>query len=252
VLAPERHLAAFDLENTLIASNVVESYSFLATRRLDRDDRIRFALKILAEAPSLLALDRRDRGDFLRSFYRRYEGAPVDQLADDAVELFSQLILTKAFPAGFRRVREHRRLGHRTVLITGALDIVVERNLAPLFDDIVCARMSRTPDGLHWSGELTDAPPTGEARAMAMADYAAAEGLDLAEAVAYADSASDLPMLEAVGFPVAVNPETRLSAIARKRGWLVESWERSPGGPRALVPIGTATRPSSFRRAVPT
>jgi hypothetical protein len=59
VLAPERHLAAFDLENTLIASNVVESYSFLATRRLDRDDRIRFALKILAEAPSLLALDRR-------------------------------------------------------------------------------------------------------------------------------------------------------------------------------------------------
>ena len=252
VLAPERHLAAFDLENTLIASNVVESYSFLATRRLDRDDRIRFALKILAEAPSLLALDRRDRGDFLRSFYRRYEGAPVDQLADDAVELFSQLILTKAFPAGFRRVREHRRLGHRTVLITGALDIVVERNLAPLFDDIVCARMSRTPDGRHWSGELTDAPPTGEARAMAMADYAAAEGLDLAEAVAYADSASDLPMLEAVGFPVAVNPETRLSAIARKRGWLVESWERSPGGPRALLPIGTATRASSFRRTVPT
>jgi HAD superfamily phosphoserine phosphatase-like hydrolase len=252
VLAPERHLAAFDLENTLIASNVVESYSFLATRRLDRDDRIRFALKILAEAPSLLALDRRDRGDFLRSFYRRYEGAPVDQLADDAVELFSQLILTKAFPAGFRRVREHRRLGHRTVLITGALDIVVERNLAPLFDDIVCARMSRTPDGRHWSGELTDAPPTGEARAMAMADYAAAEGLDLAEAVAYADSASDLPMLEAVGFPVAVNPETRLSAIARKRGWLVETWERAPGGPRALLPIGTATRASSFRRTVPT
>ena len=249
VLAPERHLAAFDLENTLIASNVVESYSFLATRRLDRDDRIRFALKTLAEAPSLLALDRRDRGDFLRSFYRRYEGAPVDQLADDATELFSQLILTKSFPAGFRRVREHRRLGHRTVLITGALDIVVERNLAPLFDDIVCARMSRTPDGRHWSGELTDAPPTGEARAMAMADYAAAEGLDLGEAVAYADSASDLPMLEAVGFPVAVNPETRLSAIARKRGWLVESWERAPGGPRALLPIGTTTRPTSFRRA---
>ena len=251
VLAPERHLAAFDLENTLIASNVVESYSFLATRRLDRADRARYALKTLVEAPSLLALDRRDRGDFLRSFYRRYEGAPVDQLAEDAQELFSQLILTKSFPAGFRRVREHRALGHRTVLITGALDIVVERNLAPLFDDIVCARMSRTPDGRRWSGELTDAPPTGEARAMAMADYAGREGLDLAEAVAYADSASDLPMLEAVGFPVAVNPETRLSAIARKRGWLVETWDRSPGGPRALLPIGTSTRPTSFRRDVP-
>jgi hypothetical protein len=86
---------------------------------------------------------------------------------------------------------------------------------------------------------------------MAMADYAGREGLDLAEAVAYADSASDLPMLEAVGFPVAVNPETRLSAIARKRGWLVETWDRSPGGPRALLPIGTSTRPTSFRRDVP-
>jgi phosphoserine phosphatase len=55
--------------------------------------------------------------------------------------------------------------------------------------------------------------------------------------VAYADSASDLPMLEAVGHPVAVNPETKLAAIARKRGWHVEQWPRSPGGPRPLLPI---------------
>ena len=73
---------------------------------------------------------------------------------------------------------------------------------------------------------------------MLMADYADAEGLRLEEAVAYADSASDLPMLEAVGFPVAVNPETRLSAIARKRGWLVEHWAKAPGAPRPLLPIG--------------
>ena len=48
----------------------------------------------------------------------------------------------------------------------------------------------------------------------------------------------DLPMLEAVGFPVAVNPETRLAALARKRGWLVEHWAKAPGGPRPLLPIG--------------
>jgi fatty acyl-CoA reductase len=237
VLSPDRHLAAFDLENTLIASNVVESFSWLATRRLDRDDRLRFVLKTLAEAPALLSADRKDRGDFLRSFYRRYEGAPVAQLEEDATELLSQLIVTKGFPAGFRRVRQHRALGHRTVLITGALDIVVERNLRPLFDEIICARMSTTADG-RWTGELTDAPPTGEARAMLMQDYADAEGLRLEEAVAYADSASDLPMLEAVGFPVAVNPETRLSAIARKRGWLVEHWAKAPGAHRPLLPIG--------------
>jgi alcohol-forming fatty acyl-CoA reductase len=246
VLSPDRHLAAFDLENTLIASNVVESYSWLATRRLDRDDRLRFVLKTLAEAPSLLALDRKDRGDFLRSFYRRYDGAPIAQLDEDATELLSQLILTKGFPAGFRRVRQHKALGHRTVLITGALDIVVERNLRPLFDEIICARMRRSPDGT-WTGELDEAPPTGEARAMLMADYADAEGLRLEEAVAYADSASDLPMLEAVGYPVAVNPETRLSAIARKRGWLVEHWAKAPGAPRPLLPIG-ARHSSVVRR----
>ena len=60
----------------------------------------------------------------------------------------------------------------------------------------------------------------------------------LDESIAYADSTSDLPMLEAVGFPVAVNPETRLAALARKRGWLVEHWAKAPGGPRPLLPIG--------------
>jgi HAD superfamily hydrolase (TIGR01490 family) len=235
VLSPERHLAAFDLENTLIASNVVASYAWLATRRLPRDERWRFVAKTLVEAPSLLALDRRDRGDFLRHFYRRYADAPAERLEHDARELFSDHILTKSFPAAIRRVREHRALGHRTLLITGALDFVIEP-LRPLFDDIVCAVMAERPDGTY-SGELTTVPPTGEARAQLMLDYAAAEGLSLAESVAYADSASDLPMLEAVGFPVAVNPETRLAAIARKRGWLVEQFAKAPGGPLKLLPL---------------
>jgi HAD superfamily hydrolase (TIGR01490 family) len=239
VLSPDRHLAAFDLENTLIASNVVASYSWLATRRLPVADRLRFVARTLAEAPSLLALDRRDRSDFLRHFYRRYEDAPIDQIDEDAAEMFSDLILTKSFPAGMRRVREHRALGHRTVLITGALDFVVEP-LRPLFDDIVCASLERR-NGVY-TGGMTAVPPTGEARAEALAEYAAAEGLRLSESVAYADSTSDLPLLEAVGFPVAVNPETRLSALARKRGWLVEHFDKAPGAPSKLVPIGPRRR----------
>ncbi len=237
VMAPERHVAAFDLENTLIASNVVESYSWLATHRLPADDRMKYVLRTIREAPSLLALDRRDRGDFLRFFYRRYENAPVAQLDNDAIELFSQLILTKSFPAGIRRVREHRALGHRTILITGALDFVV-RPLAPLFDEIISAKMTVKADGTY-TGEMTTVPPTGETRAQILRDYCDAEGLKLEESIAYADSTSDLPMLEVVGFPVAVNPETRLAAVARKRGWLVEQWSKAPGGPHPLLPMGT-------------
>ena len=236
VLDPQRQLAVFDLENTLIASNVVESYSWLATRRLDRGERLRYALRTIAEAPGLLKLDRVDRGDFLRHFYRRYEDAPLEQIELDARELLTNVILTKGFPAGLRRVREHRALGHRTILITGALDFAVE-GLRPLFDEIVAAEMSVRPDGTL-SGEMLQVPPTGETRAQILDDYCRAEGLRIDEAVAYADSTSDLPLLEAVGFPVAVNPETRLAAIARKRGWLVEHWSKASGGPRPLLPIG--------------
>ena len=89
-------------------------------------------------------------------------------------------------------------------------------------------------------------PPTGEARAQALFDYADANGFDVAEGVAYADSTSDLPMLEAVGFPVAVNPETRLAALARKRGWLVEHFDKAKGAPR---PSSRSARSGAARAA---
>jgi HAD superfamily hydrolase (TIGR01490 family) len=235
ILSPDRHLAAFDLENTLIASNVVDSYAWLASRHLPAGERAAFVADLIREAPSLLLLDRRDRGDFLRTFYRRYEGAPVDRLRDDGWELFSHLLLAKSFPAGIARVREHRALGHRTVLITGALDLVVEP-LRPLFDDIICAHLGEV-DG-KFTGRLDELPPIGEARALVLADYAGATGLELEESMAYADSASDLPMLEAVGFPVAVNPEAKLAAIARRRGWHVEHWAKADGGAAPSLPLG--------------
>jgi HAD superfamily hydrolase (TIGR01490 family) len=236
ILSPDRHLAAFDLENTLIASNVVESYAWLASRHLPAGERVAFTARLIGEAPALMALDRRDRGDFLRSFYRRYEGASATLLRQDSWDLFHQMLLTKSFPAGFARVRAHRALGHRTVLITGALDFVVEP-LRPLFDEVVCASLGVDDDG-RFTGRLENRPPTGESRALVLAQYAADHDLDLGESVAYADSTSDLPLLECVGFPVAVNPEARLAAVARRRGWHVEQWDKAGGGGRPVLPMG--------------
>jgi alcohol-forming fatty acyl-CoA reductase len=236
ILSPDRHLAAFDLENTLIASNVVESYAWLASRHLPAGERVAFTARLLREAPALMALDRRDRGDFLRSFYRRYDGASAALLRQDSWDLFHHMLLTKSFPAGFARVRAHRALGHRTVLITGALDFVVEP-LRPLFDEVVCASLGIDDDG-RFTGRLENRPPTGESRALVLAQYATDNGLDLGESVAYADSTSDLPLLECVGFPVAVNPEARLAAVARRRGWHVEQWEKAGGGGRPVLPMG--------------
>jgi HAD superfamily phosphoserine phosphatase-like hydrolase len=197
----------------------------------------------LREAPGLLALDRRDRGDFLRHFYRRYEDAPVERVTGDAEELFGSQLLLKAFPAAIRRVRQHRALGHRTMLITGALDFVVDP-LRPLFDEVICARLGTRPDG-RYTGELAAGPPTGEARALTMMAYCDAEGLSMEQTVAYADSASDLPMLEAAGVPVAVNAEAKLAAIARKRGWHTEHWSKAPGSPTRLLPIGPLLHPAT-------
>jgi HAD superfamily hydrolase (TIGR01490 family) len=235
ILSPDRHLAVFDLEHTLMSSNVVDTYAWLASRHLPAGRRARFVADLVRQAPSLLALDRRDRGDFLRSFYRRFEDAPIARLREDSWELFHQQLLTRSFPDGFARVRAHRALGHRTLLITGALDFIIEP-LRPLFDDIVCAVMEER-DGLL-TGHLTTLPPIGEARALVLTDYAELHSLSLEESVAYADSASDLAMLEAVGFPVAVNPEARLSAIARRRGWHVEHWAKAAGGSHRPLPLG--------------
>src|SRR4029453_4733099 len=114
------------------------------------------------------------------------------------------------------------------------LDFVIEP-LRPLFDDIVCAELGVNESGGRkgptYNGELRYVPPTGETRARPLMDSAGANGLDLRESIAYADSTSDLPMLEAVGFPVAVNPETRLAALARKRGWLGEPFDQAARHP---------------------
>jgi len=235
ILAPERHLAVFDLEHTLMSSNVVDTYAWLASRHLSPARRARFVADLARQGPSLLALDRRDRGDFLRTFYLKFEDAPVERLRQDSWELFHRQLLTRAFPDGFARVRAHRAAGHRTLLITGALDFIIEP-VRPLFDHIVCAAMEERDGRL--TGHLTTLPPIGEARALLLADYAEEHGLSLDESVAYADSASDLAMLEAVGFPVAVNPESRLAAIARRRGWHVEHWAKAEGGSHRPVPLG--------------
>jgi len=228
VLAPERQLAVFDFENTLVKSNIAENYAWLATRRLNTAEQAGLLAKKLPKAPSMWMLDKKDRGDFQRTFYRWYKDAPVDELTADARELMLTFLLGKSFPEGLRRVQEHKEAGHKTMLITGALDIIVEP-LRPLFDHIAASKLVER-DGV-FTGELATPPPVGEARALLLRDYAEDNNIDLAETVAYADSVSDLPMLEVVGHPVAVNPEVRLASVARRRGWTVERWRRDAGSP---------------------
>ena len=80
-------------------------------------------------------------------------------------------------------------------------------------------------DGVY-TGRLDGPFAYGEGKATRLREFAAAEGIDLKQSWAYTDAASDLPMLEAVGHPVAVNPDAELAEIAKREGWEVLRFEK--------------------------
>jgi fatty acyl-CoA reductase len=229
----EHALAVFDLEGTVLGTNVVDSYLWIRLAASPRHEWARRIFDLARGVPSMLASERRDRGEFLRRFYRRYDGAPVDEMFEHGAGAFSDLILPRSFPAGLRRIREHRAAGHRVVFLTGALDFTIAP-LTPLADVVACARLRIEND--RYTGELEEVPYAGDARASYLRRLAKELGADLSASYAYGDSISDLPMLEAVGHPVAVNPDPRLRRIARDRRWPVERWEPSQGTSRFSAP----------------
>lgn len=233
---PERQandvVAVFDLEGTVLSSNTVESYLWLRLADLPFQAWPAELADVARALPRLMTADRRDRAEFLRSFYRHYEGASVEGIRRLVADHATEVLLSRAAPAALRRVRRHRSCGHRTLLLTGALEPLVEP-LTPLFDRVVAARLD-VQDG-RYTGYLAEPPLVGEARAAWLQQYADEEGMDLKSSWAYADSHSDLPLLEAVGSPVAVNPDTSLYRVARRRRWPVERWEASQGAGKAVL-----------------
>jgi fatty acyl-CoA reductase len=215
-------IAIFDLEGTIIASNVIEAYLWARLADLPRGQWAGELADVLRKLPRYLGAEKRDRGEFLRSFMRRYEGASEAGLHRIVHERLGDALLRRSHPEAVRQVRKHRAAGHRTILITGTVDLLVQP-LAPLFDEVVASRL-HTRDGIC-TGFLEAPPLVGEARAAWLRRYAATVGADLTRSYAYGDSYSDRPLLEAVGHPVAVNPDPHLYRHARSRSWPVAAWK---------------------------
>lgn len=221
-------LAVFDLEGTIISSNIIETY--LWARLAGRPTSAWPAeLGSLARSlPRYVAAEHRDRAEFLRTFMRRYAGASEPEFRALVDSTLSELLLQRAAPAALRQIRKHRTAGHETVLITGALEQLVEP-IRSLFDVVVASQL-QVRDG-RFTGFLQLPPLVGEARAAWLRRHAANTAIELGRSYAYGDSFSDRPLLEAVGHPVAVNPDPRLFRHAKRKHWRIENWGEHARGP---------------------
>jgi alcohol-forming fatty acyl-CoA reductase len=233
-------VAAFDMDGTLLPSNVVEAYLWLRLPELSAGARAREVVDVARALPRWLLTERRDRGAFLRSVYRRYDGASYDELLRIVDESVTETVLSRLSAAAVRAVREHRAAGHHTLLITGAI-APLARPVAMLFDEVVAAELAVGPDG-RCTGFLAHPPLVGESRAAYLRHRAETDGWDLSASYAYADSASDLPMLRAVGNPVVIDPDVALSRVARRHRWPVEEWH-------GAAPVSGLGRHSPLERA---
>lgn len=132
-------------------------------------------------------------------------------------------------PGGLDALKKHRAAGEPVVLLTAAsiyLARCVQTDLG--LDDILALRFEINEDG-RFTGSLQHPICYGPGKLELAAAWAAERGIDLKDCSFYTDSISDLPMMDAVGTPVAVRPDTRLSRVAKRRGWAIEDWGGEPG-----------------------
>jgi len=220
---PGEVAAIFDVDGTLVGSNVVSYFAWLRMRELPAPLRPLWLAGFLTKIPYYWGLDKISRAHFNRAFYKNYAGWKPSRARHLGQESFPGFTLERIFPDALQQLRDHKAAGHRVVLLSGALDFLLEP-MKDLADDVLCSTLAQ--ENGAFTGELTGAPVAGDARARMLASFARRRNLDLSRSYAYADSISDLPMLEAVGNPVAVNPDRRLGAAARDRGWRVEHWDK--------------------------
>jgi HAD superfamily hydrolase (TIGR01490 family) len=134
-------------------------------------------------------------------------------------------LLPRVYPQMLEVAHAHQDAGRPVYIVTAASSEMAELLAHVLvFDGGIGAR-SEVVDG-RYTGRPGGVFTYREGKAQAIRELAEAEGIDLAASYAYSDSESDLPMLRAVGHPVAVNPDAVLERVAHEQGWEVLRFER--------------------------
>ncbi len=135
-------------------------------------------------------------------------------------------ILPRIYPQMLTLAYDHQDAGRKVYIVTAASHELAELLARVLgFDGAIGSEFSSVRDGVY-TGEPTGLFIYRTGKATAIEALARREGVDLAQSYAYSDSESDLPMLQAVGHPVVVNPDRELARMAREQGWQILRFDR--------------------------
>jgi len=210
--------AFYDLEGTLVSTNLVHTLAFYAKNQQGLFRTFKKSASTLLSIPIFAVTDQYSRKVFNDLFFKRYKGESEDRLRFFAEELFEDVLKPAVFPGAFELIEKSRSLGLRQVVVTGALDLSVTPLMKYLgIEDYVTNRLEFV-NGVA-TGRLLPPVVAAATKASWIRTFAEREGLSLSDSYAYTDSMSDLPMLSVVGHPAAVNPDMRLRQTALHHDW---------------------------------
>ena len=210
--------AFYDLEGTLVSTNLVHTLGFYAKNQQGLFRTFKKSASTLLSIPIFAVTDQYSRKVFNDLFFKRYKGESEDRLRFFAEELFEDVLKPAIFPGAFELIEKSRSLGLRQVVVTGALDLSVTPLMKHLgIEDYVTNRLEFV-NGVA-TGRLLPPVVAAATKASWIRTFAEREALSLSDSYAYTDSMSDLPMLSVVGHPAAVNPDMRLRQTALHHDW---------------------------------
>jgi HAD superfamily hydrolase (TIGR01490 family) len=214
-----RRAAFFDVDRTLIPGS---SLFLLARGLYSRDmfrvrDMVRFGwgqmmFRLRGEQKKGMDRSRESTLDFVAGREQR-------ELMSWGREIAEEQILPRVYSDIVQVIEGHRERGDLTYLVTAAPIELAETLARHLGMAGAIATVSEVDENGYYTGRLVGTVMHGPEKAKAVAEMAAELSIDLAECAAYSDSMNDLPLLESVGYPHAVNPESELRRIAFQRGW---------------------------------
>jgi len=223
-----RPAAFFDLDKTIIAKSSTLAFGrpFYQSGLLNRRAVLRSAY---AQFVFALAGADEDQMDRMRDYITAMcTGWDVAQIREIVNETLHDIIDPIVYDEAVERIQQHKSAGQDVVIVSSSGEEVVGPIGAMVgADHVLATRMVVSDDG-KYTGEI-ERYVYGPEKAEAVRELAAERGYDLAASYAYSDSITDLPLLEEVGHPTAVNPDRALRKIAVERGWPILTFAN--GGP---------------------